>query len=80
MNLNLFFSDGTKEYRNPVDVRAGDNVTVRFRVPAAYPATPILHTGRGCIKMRLDETGRDRQLSRSSVRRGAGLRFAGTHQ
>ncbi len=57
MNLNLFFSDGTKEYRNPVDVRAGDNVTVRFRVPAAYPATPILHTGRGCIKMRLDETG-----------------------
>ncbi len=57
MNLNLFFSDGTKEYRNPVDVRAGDNVTVRFRVPAAYPATPILHTGRGCIRMRLEETG-----------------------
>mgnify|MGYP006381721857 CR=1 FL=1 len=32
MNLNLFFSDGTKEYRNPVNVKAGDDVTIRFRV------------------------------------------------
>ena len=58
MNLNLFFSDGTKEYRNPVDVKAGDNVTVRFRVPAGYPAAPILHMERGCIRMRLAEAGR----------------------
>ena len=57
MNLNLFFSDGTKEYRNPVDVKAGDNVTVRFRVPAGYPAAPILHLERGCIRMRLAEAG-----------------------
>ena len=57
MNLNLFFSDGTKEYRNPVDVRAGDNVTVRFRVPAGCLATPILHMERGCIRMRLAEAG-----------------------
>ena len=57
MNLNLFFSDGTKEYRNPVDVRAGDNVTVRFRVPAGCLVTPMLHLERGCIRMRLAEAG-----------------------
>ncbi len=57
MNLNLFFSDGTKEYRNPVDVRAGDNVTVRFRVPAGCAAAPMLHMERGCIRMRLAEAG-----------------------
>ena len=57
MNLNLFFSDGTKEYRNPVDVKAGDNVTVRFRVPAGCPAAPMLHMERGCIRMRLAEAG-----------------------
>ena len=58
MNLNLFFSDGTKEYRNPVDVRAGDNVTVRFRVPAGCPVTPMLHMERGCFRMRLAEAGK----------------------
>ena len=57
MDLNLFFSDGTKEYRNPVDIKAGDNVTVRFRVPAGCPIAPVLHMERGCICMRLAEAG-----------------------
>ena len=58
MNLHLFFSDGTKEYRNPVDIMSGDNVTVRFRVPAGYSGIPILHTRRGAAPMHIHEAGR----------------------
>ena len=58
MNLNLFFSDGTREYRNPVDVKEGDNVTVRFRVPEGYQALPVLHTEGREIPMSLSETGK----------------------
>jgi len=58
MNLNLFFSDGTREYRNPVDVKTGDDVTIRFRVPARYPAEPVLHIEKGEIPMKLSEQGK----------------------
>ena len=58
MNLNLFFSDGTKEYRNPVNCKAGDAVTVRFRVPAGCRAYPMLHTRQGELPMELSETGK----------------------
>ena len=58
MNLNLFFSDGTREYRNPVDVKAGDDVTVRFRVPAGCHAYPMLHVKQGEFPMTLSETGK----------------------
>ena len=58
MNLNLFFSDGTREYRNPVDVKPGDDVTVRFRVPAGCHAYPMLHTKQGEISMALTEAGK----------------------
>ena len=56
MNLNLFFSDGTKEYRNPVDVKAGDDVTVRFRVPAGCHAYPMLHIKQGEFPMILERS------------------------
>ena len=54
MSLNLYFSDGTNEYRNPVNVRQGDTVTVRLRVPADSEV-PNLHTKRGIFPMRLHE-------------------------
>lgn len=57
MSLHLFFSDGTKEYRNPVDVMPGDYVTVRLRVPAGLSEIPYLHTRRGAFPMRIQETG-----------------------
>ncbi|MBE5952343.1 MAG: glycoside hydrolase family 13 protein [Lachnospiraceae bacterium] len=57
MSLHLFFSDGTKEYRNPVNVMPGDYVTVRFRVPAGFSPVPVLHTKRGASPMRIQETG-----------------------
>ncbi len=57
MDLNLFFSDGTREYRNPVDVVQGDYVTVKFRVPAGYLGAPLLHTKRGEFPMKIQEAG-----------------------
>ena len=57
MSLHLFFSDGTKEYRNPIDVMPGDYVTVRLRVPAGLPKIPVLHTRRSALPMRIQETG-----------------------
>lgn len=56
MNLNLFFSDGTKEYRNPVNVKAGDDVEIRFRVPAGCRAYPMLHIKQGELPMVLSES------------------------
>ena len=58
MNLNLFFSDGTREYRNPVDIKAGDEVSIRFRVPAGYQAAPVLHIEKGKVPMKLSEQGK----------------------
>ena len=58
MNLNLFFSDGTKEYRNPVNVKAGDDVMIRFRVPAGCQARPILHTKVGDFPMAISKMGK----------------------
>ena len=58
MNLNLFFSDGTKEYRNPVNAAAGDKVTIRFRVPAGCRAYPMLHTEQGELPMQFTEAGK----------------------
>ncbi len=58
MNLNLFFSDGTREYRNPVDVRPGDSVEIRFRVPTGCQADPVLHIEKGEIPMELSEQGK----------------------
>lgn len=58
MNLNLFFSDGTKEYRNPVNIKAGDKVTLRFRVPAGCHVYPMLHTRQGEQPMKLSEMGK----------------------
>lgn len=58
MNLNLFFSDGTNEYRSPVNVKSGDEVTVRFRVPAGCHAYPMLHTRQGEQPMNLSEKGK----------------------
>jgi len=55
MNLNLFFSDGTRQYRNPVDIKAGDSVTIRFRVPAGCQAAPVLHIEKGALPMVLSE-------------------------
>ncbi len=57
MSLQLFFSDGTKEYRTPTDIRKGDSVTVRFRVPAGFQGIPVLHTRRGDAPMRMLEAG-----------------------
>lgn len=57
MSLRLFFSDGTKEYRNPVNVVQGDYVTVRLRVPAGLRNIPMLHIKRGEFPMRIQETG-----------------------
>ena len=58
MSLSLFFSDGTREYRNPVDVKAGDNVTVRFRVPIGYQGELILHIEQEEVPMVLAERGK----------------------
>jgi hypothetical protein len=58
MNLNLFFSDGTREYRNPVDVKPGDSVEIRFRVPAGCQADPVLHIEKGELPMELSEQGK----------------------
>ena len=57
MSLHLFFSDGTKEYRNPVDLKTGETVTIRFRVPAGCAACPKLHTEKCEVLMRLVEAG-----------------------
>ncbi len=58
MNLNLFFSDGTREYRNPINVKAGDKVTLRFRVPAGSHVYPRLHTKQRELSMILSEKGK----------------------
>ncbi len=58
MDLNLFFSDGTKEYRNPVDVKEGEEVEIRFRVPAGYAGVLILHAQEKEIPMTLSEQGK----------------------
>lgn len=43
MNIfSKFFSDGTKEYRNPVNVMPQDKVAVRFRTPVGLPEYPVI--------------------------------------
>lgn len=55
MNLNAFFSDGTKEYRTPVDVKENEEVTIRFRVPHGSEAAPVLVIGEDRFPMKLVE-------------------------
>ncbi len=58
MNLSMFFSDGTREYRNPVDVKPGENVTVRLRVPAGAKVFPQIQTEQGTLPMVRVEQGK----------------------
>lgn len=50
-----FFSDGTKEYQNPVDVMPNENVTLRFRTPNGLSEEPVIWSNDLAIKMKLAE-------------------------
>lgn len=45
LNQKALFTDGTKEYRNPMECEPGDVVTLRFRTAKDNVDTVILHYG-----------------------------------
>lgn len=56
MELQAFFSDGTKEFRTPVDVVQNQEVTVRFRTPKGCQAEPGVVIQNEKQSMQLSET------------------------
>ncbi|MGN0505368.1 MAG: glycoside hydrolase family 13 protein [Lachnospiraceae bacterium] len=67
MNLNAFFSDGTREYRTPVDISANEEVTIRFRTPHGSDAAPEIVIENHKIPMKLTETTRQFDYYAGSV-------------
>lgn len=55
MNLNAFFSDGTREYRTPVNIKENEEVTIRFRTPHENAEAPVLVIGNDRLPMELAE-------------------------
>lgn len=57
LKKNALFSDGTADYRQPVEPDAGDEVTVRFRTARDNVDIVWLCTGDKKYKMKKTETG-----------------------
>lgn len=56
LNVNALFSDGTLDYRNPAEPKAGEMVTIRFRTAKDHVADVYLNTADGRLPMKKTET------------------------
>lgn len=67
MNKDAIFSDGTKEFRYPVEPMPGDKVTIRLRLNHHDDAVPFLRSRNFDARMVLDEENEEFDYYRATI-------------
>ena len=70
LNKDALFSDGTPYYRNPMEPKAGEEVTIRFRTQRNNVDVVFLVTGDKKIRMELEKTEKGFDYYGAKIRMG----------
>ena len=67
MKENWLFSDGTSDYRIPMEPKVGDTVRIRFRTAVNDVDKVLLWHGENCIEMQRIEQDKEFDYFETSV-------------